>query len=241
MGQADGHKEQALKIAVLDLTEPMPGVLDGIPRVSETIANWLSPALPEAELQSFDIVSGADFPVLANIDGVVVSGSEHGVYDDLPWMQPLRGFLRSVRQANMPVFGICFGHQIMADTFGGKAEKAPQGLHIGMRQFEISGQDVPTHVWHKDQVTQAPPNTRIWAKAAYCPIGALEYDFPAMSVQFHPEYGKSLLYSVFERGMGRFVTDDMVAEADRSFEDGEAERALVASNAADFFRKHLGA
>lgn len=228
-----------MKIGVLDLTEPMPGVLDDLPRVSQTIINWISPAMPDATFVAYDIISGAPFPAPGAVDGVIISGSEHGVYDDQPWMQPLRDFLVASKDLGVPMFGICFGHQILADVFGGKAEQAPQGLHVGMREFAIDGARVATHVWHKDQVTKQPEGSTIWASAEYCPIGALTYDFPAMSVQFHPEYSKELLYRVFDLAKGYFVTDEMVKEADRSFAKGEADRSLVASKAALFFREHV--
>lgn len=229
-----------MRIAILDLTEPMPGVLDDIPRVSKTITAWLGPALPMARFLAFDIVSGQDFPVLDTVDGVIVSGSDHGVYDNLPWMQPLRNFLQAAKAARKPMFGICFGHQILADVFGGKAEKANVGLNVGMREFEIEGQSVPTHVWHKDQVTEVPEGATIWAKSEYCPVGALSYDFPALSVQFHPEYSRALMFAVMERAIGHFSTPEMMVEAGASFAKGEAEPDLVAERVATFFRDHLG-
>ena len=67
-----------------------------------------------------------------------MSGSEHGVYDSRPWMSPLRKLLLETKKAGKPICGICFGHQMMADTFVGKAEKSQIGNVVGVRQFDFN-------------------------------------------------------------------------------------------------------
>ena len=54
-------------------------------------------------------------------------------------MAPLRNLLLKTKQASKPIYGICFGHQIMADTFGGKAEMSQIGNVVGARQFDFQG------------------------------------------------------------------------------------------------------
>jgi len=127
------RKVDEMRIAILDLTTHSEPMLSGLPKVGIQIEKWLSPALPEATFSS-------TVPALGTFDGVVVSGSEFGVYDQTPWMQPLRAFLLAVKAAGKPIFGICFGHQLMADTFGGKAEKTDSGFAVGVRAFDIEGE-----------------------------------------------------------------------------------------------------
>ena len=230
-----------MRIAVLDLTHQPSPLLDGVPRVGETIAEWLSPELPEATIAAVGIAYGAALPKPDSFDGVVVSGSELGVYDESPWMAPLRRFLLAAREARKPIFGICFGHQIMADTFGGRAEKAACGYVVGRRIYESAGVTFPTHVWHQDQVTRVPPGATVTGTADYCPIGVLEYEFPGLSVQFHPEYTRPRLEELFARGRDRFISAEAVDSALESFRDGEVDRALFASHTAAFFRQHVAA
>jgi hypothetical protein len=82
---------------------------------------------------------------------------------------------------------------LMADTFGGHAEKVDFGNVVGARRFTIEGVEVDTYVWHQDQVTKLPPQAEVVGGAAYCPFGVLRYSFPAYSVQFHPEYTREFL------------------------------------------------
>jgi GMP synthase-like glutamine amidotransferase len=126
----------------------------------------------------------------------------------------------------------------MADTFGGKAEKTIGGNVVGVRQYDLNGTKVDTHVWHQDQVTQVPPNAKVTGTADYCPVGALEYDFPAASVQFHPEHTLKHISDVFERARGEagFPTDADMAAALASFEVGDVKADLMTEKVAVFFR-----
>jgi GMP synthase-like glutamine amidotransferase len=59
-------------------------------------------------------------------EAYVITGSSAGVYDDLPWIRDLMAFLRNARGGSK-LIGICFGHQVMAQAFGGSAVKSPKG------------------------------------------------------------------------------------------------------------------
>jgi GMP synthase-like glutamine amidotransferase len=225
-----------VRIAVLELTgHPLP-LLEGLPRTSQQIRDWLAPHLPEAEFTSVDVVDDAPLPAFSDFDGVVVGGSEFGVYDDTKWMQPLRDFLQGCRAQAKPVFGICFGHQIMADVYGGKAEKAEVGNIVGARGFDYDGTRVDGYVWHQDQVTSVPPSARVTGAADHCPIGALDYAFPARSVQFHPEYQAHHLRDLFARGRDIFLTAQEADEGLTSLESSRVPQDLAAAQAVELFR-----
>lgn len=228
-----------MRLSVLDLTAEMPEVLAGLPRASRQIIDWLAPALPEAEFAAHDISGGAALPVFTEFDGVILSGSEFGVYDDPPWMQNLRDFLRDLRAARIPTFGICFGHQIMADTWGGRAELARGGKAVGVRKFLVQGQTVNAYVWHQDQVTEVPPKAQVLGEAGHCANGVIEYPFPAMSVQFHPEFTDTQIRAMFDRGRDHFITGAEVDEALSTLEGNPVSPSLMCDETAAFFRKYL--
>lgn len=228
-----------MKITILDLTEhPLP-LLEGLPTVGVQIANWLRPALPDAQFETAHIAEGEAFPDLSSVEALVVSGSEYGVYDETPWMQPLRGYVMAVKAAGKPIYGICFGHQIMADLFGGKAELGPVGNQVGTRRYAKEGAEFDANAWHKDQVTRVPPDAQVTASAAYCPVAALDYDFPAKSVQFHPEYTQDHLRDIFDRFEGGFLKSEEVAAAKESFIASDVRADEMALEAAAFFKAHL--
>ena len=227
-----------MRIAVLDLCgHPMP-LMKELPSNGENIIGWLSPHFLEAEFSAYSIEQDRKpLPDIEEFDGLILSGSEHGVYDDIPWIPPLRALLIATKNARKPIFGICFGHQLMADTFGGKAEKSKKGTIIGARNFNFKDESADAHVWHKDHVTEVPRNARITASSNYCMVGGLAYDFPAESVQFHPEISEKNLRMIFERLAGTVLTTREIEKALDSFSKSDVKIDLMARETVEFFRK----
>ncbi len=63
-------------------------------------------------------------PSMKNFDALIVSGSERSVYDRVSWYVDVSNVLNETRKMGKPIFGICFGHQIMAATFGGDVRRS---------------------------------------------------------------------------------------------------------------------
>ena len=97
------------------------------------------------------------FPADArDADGWLISGSRHGAYEDLPFIAPLETFIREVFSAKIPLIGICFGHQIIAQALGGTVEKFAGGWSVGATEYQLDGEQVMLNAWHHDQVTSLP-------------------------------------------------------------------------------------
>ena len=142
----------------------------------------------------------------AAFGGIVVTGSSAGIDDDLPWIAPLSSFLRLAR-GRTKLVGICFGHQLMAQAFGGRAERSDKGWGLGLHRYEVTERcgwmgeaDAPSiavAVSHQDQVTALPPGARVIGGSPFTPFGMLAYDAMSISFQCHPEfappYAKALL------------------------------------------------
>ena len=200
------------------------------------VIEWIRNHLPEARFSSIHVAGNQPMP--ENADGIIISGSEKGVYDDTPWMQPLRENLQLMRSAGVPMFGICFGHQIMADVFGGKAAKADKGFITGTRQFNDRGVNVNAYLAHQDQVIDVPPNAEVIASAAHCPVAALSYDFPALSVQFHPEYSLEFARDLINMFGAELMSPEQIQAALDSL-SAEPEDALWCTEVAEFFRSAI--
>lgn len=201
------------------------------------IIKWIERYLPEASFSSVHIAGNTAAPLPEDVDGIIISGSEKGVYDDTPWMQPLRKNLQLMRSADVPMFGICFGHQIMADVFGGKAVKSDQGFVTGTKQFRNRGTNVTAYLAHQDQVIDVPIGAEVIASAAHCPVAALSYDFPALSVQFHPEYNREFTSDLIELFGAQLMSAEQMKAAQESL-SVEAEEALWCVEVSEFFRQH---
>jgi len=72
-----------------------------------------------------------------NCDAYLVTGSSAGAYEALPWIGPLKDFLNDAK-GQAALVGICFGHQIMAEAFGGKVIKSPKGWGVGLHRYTVA-------------------------------------------------------------------------------------------------------
>lgn len=226
-----------MKIAILNFSAPY-APLDHYGSAAEVIERWLSPQLEEAKFTELDIAAGTSFPTPEHYNGFIISGSEKGVYDNCDWMEPLRNYLRTLRDRQIPVFGICFGHQVMAEAYGGKAVKAEHNFVVGAKLYTEGGNTYFAHAMHQDQVIEIPPAATITASADYCPVAALTYDFPACSVQFHPEFDRPLVADAIEAFEGDLLTSSEAVAARRSIADDTVEQTLYAAEIAEFFRSN---
>ncbi|QHQ37026.1 type 1 glutamine amidotransferase [Algicella marina] len=205
----------------------------------------------DAELEFFAVdVVGGEMPANATeADGWLVTGSRHGVYDDLPWIEPLKALMRQAVAAKIPVVGVCFGHQILADALGGKAEKSDKGWGLGVHEYEPVARpawmdDLATgwkgHAVHQDQVTVVPPDARVIARSAFCENAALAYgdlDAPdAISVQPHPEFSAGFVEGLINVRLEGIVPDEIVAAA-RERLGTEVDNAAWAKVMVRFFRE----
>jgi GMP synthase-like glutamine amidotransferase len=157
--------------------------------------------------QTYDVTQGA-FPAPADFDALIVTGSPAGAYEPLPWIEPLKAFLRASK--GKPMVGICFGHQIMAEAFGGKVEKSAKGFAVGLHTYAVLEREPWTDAAvafaipasHQDQVVVQPPNTRVIAASDFTPFAALAYtDQPAISFQGHPEFDPKFAEALADAGV----------------------------------------
>lgn len=225
-----------MNIAILNLSSPDKG-FDQHGTAAELIERWISPSFSEAKFTHIYVSIGEQLPNATDYDGYILSGSEKGVYDETDWMEPLKTLLGEIKTQQIPVFGICFGHQIMAEAFGGKAEKSDAGFVVGVHEYKAQENSYTAHAMHQDQVVEVPEAATVVASASYCPVAALDYDFPARSVQFHPEFQKPLVEDAIEAFEGRLLTDKEVAHARNTMRSGTVEPTLYANEIAEFFRQ----
>ncbi|EOS54883.1 glutamine-hydrolyzing GMP synthase [Paenibacillus barengoltzii] len=128
--------------------------------------------------------------------GIVFSGGPSSVYaEDAPHIDP------AVYDIGVPIFGICYGMQLMAHQLGGKVERAAK-REYGKADVDFAehsaltrGLDSKQTVWmsHGDHVTQLPDGFVVDASTEHAPIaGFANPDRKMYGVQFHPEVRHSV-------------------------------------------------
>lgn len=212
------HRAAAPRIAILQTGIPPAELVDRFGRYDAMFARLLGDGFVT---ETFDVPAGALPADPSAFAGMLVTGSSAGVYDDLPWIAPLSDFLRAAR-GRTRLAGICFGHQIMAQAFGGQVIKSPKGWGLGLHEYEVQARapwmdgatTIRVPASHQDQVVALPPDARVLAASDFAPYGMLDYaDGTAMSIQLHPEFSAGFAAALVKRHIGRDQTPDQIDAA----------------------------
>ncbi len=195
-----------MKLGILETGRPPGDLAERFGDYPTMFARMLG---EEFEIDTIDVEAGNLPRDAAAYEAYLVTGSSAGVYDPLPWIAELSGFLRAAKSRKL--VGVCFGHQIMAEALGGRVEKSAKGWGVGLHRYSIvhvqpwmdAVATVAVPASHQDQVVVQPPNTQVIASSQFTPFGALAWtDRPAISAQFHPEfepeYAKALIGARFD-------------------------------------------
>ena len=177
-------------------------ILDFGSQVSQLIARRVREQQVYCEMHPFDV--SEDFIRQFNPQGIILSGGPNSVYEAQEWRAP-----QVVFELGVPVLGICYGMQTMAEQLGGKVESSGK-REFGYAQIRARGhselfngiQDSTNDeghglldVWmsHGDKVTELPAGFKVIASSDSCAIAAMADESRKFyAVQFHPEVTHTL-------------------------------------------------
>ncbi|MEM6941157.1 MAG: type 1 glutamine amidotransferase [Pseudomonadota bacterium] len=153
--------------------------------------------------QGYTVVDGEMPASVHDAQGWLITGSKHGAYEDHPWISPLEHFIRDCYAAAVPMIGVCFGHQIIAQAMGGTVEKFSGGWSVGAVDYQIGDQTLRLNAWHQDQVVEKPARAKVIGATDFCANAALVYDTRIWTIQPHPEYDHDFIAGLIRhRGAG---------------------------------------
>jgi len=228
-----------LRIGILKTGRPPRPAIPEFGTYPDMFMNLLG---PEAYVWTTYAADEGEYPAAPeDNDAYIVTGSAAGVYDSDPWIGQLLDFLRAAK-GRAKLVGVCFGHQAMAQAFGGQVIKSPKGWGIGEHVYDVVRQEpfmdsaspIRLPASHQDQVVGLPPGAEIMAASAFTPMAGLAYrDQPAISIQPHPEFDPAYAKALIEARRGKVYPD---AEADAAIASyaGVDDRARVGRWIGDF-------
>ena len=156
-------------------------------------------------IKTLALHEGAALPDVADCAGVIITGSHAMVTDKLPWSVTLEKWLLQLADSDVPVLGVCYGHQLIAAALGGQVGYHPRGKEIGTVDVELLCECdtdplfeqlpymFPAHTTHSQTVTQLPPNATRLAFNLHEPHHAFRIGKNIWGVQFHPEYTTDIM------------------------------------------------
>lgn len=178
-----------------------------------------------------------EFPnSIQDAEGWLITGSKHGAYEDLPFIPPLEDFIRNSYAADIPLVGICFGHQVLAQALGGTVEKFAGGWSVGRTLYDFRGESLALNAWHQDQVTVAPKDAKTVASTDFCEHAALAYKGRAFSVQPHPEFDAEAVDLLLKARAPGVVPPDLISSAAAN-NDKPLANSAIADRIAAFFKE----
>lgn len=176
-------------------------------------AHWfrLAAQLPPQRLRTVDVESGETLPAPDEVAGALITGSAAMVTDRAAWSERTAEWIRLAMSAGLPMFGVCFGHQLMAHALGGRVDYLPGGREIGTQSIELlAPADVDplagtlpktfrAHTTHEQSVLEPPPGAIVLARSTRDPHQWLRYGPHAVSSQFHPEFSADVMRAYIRR------------------------------------------
>lgn len=176
-------------------------------------AHWLRLAaeLLPTQLRVVDVAAGETLPPPSEVAGAMITGSASMVTERASWSERTAGWIRNAMDAELPLFGVCYGHQLMAHALGGRVDYLPGGREIGTLPIALTAQGLhdplaarlPTsfraHTTHEQSVLEPPSGSAVLASSARDPHHLLRYGPRAISAQFHPEFNAEVMRGYIRR------------------------------------------
>jgi GMP synthase (glutamine-hydrolysing) len=174
----------------------------------------LGAGLHPQQLRIVDVAIGEALPPPREAAGAIITGSAAMVTTRESWSERTAGWIRDAMDAELPLFGVCYGHQLMAHALGGRVDYLPGGREIGTQPIELSALaardpmagTLPirfrAHTTHEQSVIEPPQGATVLARSARDPHQLLRYAPHALSTQFHPEFNAEVMRAYIRRKHG---------------------------------------
>lgn len=187
---------------IIETGEPAPSL-----RRHGSFAHWIRVAagLHRNEAVTYRVAEGDRLPSRDGFAGALISGSGAMVTERLDWSETSAAWLREAAHAGMPLFGICYGHQLLAHALGGAVDYNPLGREIGTVRIErlAEAADDPllgahpaqfdAHATHMQTIVKLPDGAVALARSDKDGCHAFRWGDSTWGVQFHPEFSTAMM------------------------------------------------
>ncbi|KAL1967995.1 hypothetical protein VTN77DRAFT_2412 [Rasamsonia byssochlamydoides] len=224
-----------LRIAILECDTPLEntknkyggygGVFEALLKASAAALGQPDRLDPEKDLQlsKWDVVNGEKYPNLEDIDAILITGSRHNSFDDIPWINRLVEFTqKALAQDRVRIIGVCFGHQIVGRALGVKVGRNNKGWEISVCEMDLTekGKELfqkdklSLHQMHRDIVYGYPPDVTPLASSPRCAVQGMYAPRRLITVQGHPEFTDEIVSEILDsRSKAGIFTEEEYKEA----------------------------
>jgi GMP synthase-like glutamine amidotransferase len=193
-----------MKLGILKADDVHPALVEEFGEYSDMVAAIMLDIDPTLGIEVFDVYHQQYPDCIDMADAYVITGSKCSVYDQEEWIYKLIDFVQLLHAKRKKMVGICFGHQLLAHSLGGKTEKSAKGWGVGVQTYHATksgvGQGLAPRfelkVSHQDQVIDLPKNSVLLACNDFCPNAMFKLGNHILSLQGHPEFSKAYMHKL---------------------------------------------
>jgi GMP synthase (glutamine-hydrolysing) len=197
-----------IRLALLVCGHTVPNL---VPRRGDFV-QWFRAGLGlgESETPAFDLEAGERPPSLEQLDGLLLTGSPAMVTDRAPWSLAAEELVREAHGRGLPLLGVCYGHQLIAQALGGEVGFHPRGRELGTVPLALAPAaaddvlfaglpaDLAVQSSHSQSVLRLPPGAVVLARNDHDPHQAFRLGTTTFGVQFHPEFDADIVRGYIE-------------------------------------------
>lgn len=187
-------------------------------------ADWFRAAMriDASQMRVVRVDEGEVLPDPRDVTGAVITGSAAMVTERAAWSECTAGWIRDAMDAERPLFGVCYGHQLMAHALGGTVGWLPAGREIGTEPVTLLAEvpdahalppSFPAQTTHRQSVLAPPPGATVLARSQRDPHQLLRYAPNAWSSQFHPEFTPNVMRAYIEVRAGTLREEGLDPDA----------------------------
>ena len=184
-----------------------------IPQIKQQYGDfedWFAAGMGVSSVQQIDVYMNQPLPDLENSAGIVITGAAAMVSHREDWSEATGEWLKLAVRAGIPILGVCYGHQLLAQALGGKVGLNPNGRQIGTvttKLLEAAKNDpllgfLPStflsQTSHSESVLELPAGAQRLATSPLDDSFAIRFDEKVWGVQFHPEFSGEIMSRYIE-------------------------------------------
>ncbi|RDX34220.1 glutamine amidotransferase [Arcobacter sp. HD9-500m-PIT-SAG03] len=169
--------------------------------------DWIVNYIDDLNVNVINIQNKETLPTIEECLGVIITGSHTMVTQEFSWSVSIEKFIRTLFTNNIPLLGICYGHQLIAKSLGGKVDYHEKGMELGCVEiksnehakndaiFKYIPSSFNAHVIHSQSIIKLPKHAILLASNDFENTHAFKMEPCTWGVQFHPEFNDYIMKS----------------------------------------------
>ena len=160
---------------------------------------------PNTTVKTINILENKKLPSLQSAAGFIITGSHSMVSDELPWSLKIEKYIKKIASKDIPLLGICYGHQLIAKALGGRSSFNKNGKEIGRVKIKRSISSLTDPLFkgfpkefyafetHYQSAIKLPNKAIVLASNSKDKHQAVRFATHIWGVQFHPEFNAGIM------------------------------------------------